>query len=66
MDIQSAIKRGIGQFNADQALAKTRGVEFNSKRIFGGKNNFIKVTAVTFDKPCPLGHGSSHRKDILK
>lgn len=40
--IQSAIRKGIGQFKADWELAKKRGKEFDGKRIFGGKKNFIR------------------------
>ena len=42
--IQSAIKRGIGQFKADWELAKSRGEDFDGSRIFGGKKNlFMRV-----------------------
>lgn len=40
--VQSAIRKGIGQFKADWELAKKRGQEFDGKRIFGGKRNFIR------------------------
>ena len=40
--IQSAIRKGIGQYKADVELAKKQGKEFNSNRIFGGKLNFIR------------------------
>ena len=40
--IQSAIKKGIGQFKADWELAKSKGVEFIGNRIFGGKKNFFR------------------------
>lgn len=39
---QSAIKKGIGQFKADWEIAKSKDVEFNGKRIFGGKRNFFR------------------------
>lgn len=40
--VQSAIKKGIGQFKADWELAKKQHREFSGKRIFGGKKNFLK------------------------
>jgi hypothetical protein len=40
--IQSAIKKGIGQFKADWELAKSQNREFTDNRIFGGKKNFFK------------------------
>lgn len=40
--VQSAVKKGIGQFKADWALAKSQDREFDGKRIFGGKKNFHK------------------------
>ena len=40
--IQSAIKRGIGQFKADWELAKNKGEDFDGSRIFGGKKNFFR------------------------
>jgi hypothetical protein len=40
--IQSAVKKGIGQFKADWELAKSKGEEFTGKRIFGGKKNFFR------------------------
>ena len=40
--VQSAIKKGIGQFKADWELAKFNKTEFNGTRIFGGKRNFFK------------------------
>lgn len=40
--IQSAVKKGIGQFKADWELAKSKCEEFTGKRIFGGKKNFFR------------------------
>lgn len=40
--IRSVVKRGVGQFKADWELAKLEGREFDGKRIFGGKKNFIR------------------------
>ncbi len=40
--IQSAIKKGIGQFKADWELAKFNKTEFTGNRIFGGKRNFFR------------------------
>ena len=40
--IQSAIKKGVGQFKADWELAKSKGIEFIGNRIFGGKKNFFR------------------------
>ena len=40
--VQSAIKKGIGQFKADWELAKSKGEDFDGSRIFGGKRNFFR------------------------
>ncbi len=40
--VQSAIKKGIGQFKVDWELAKFNKSEFTGKRIFGGKKNFLR------------------------
>lgn len=40
--LQSAVKKGIGQFKADFELAKLENREFTGNRIFGGKKNFIR------------------------
>ena len=40
--VQSAIKKGIGQFKADWELAKFNKIEFIGNRIFGGKRNFFR------------------------
>jgi len=40
--VQSAIKKGIGQFKADWELSKNQNREFDGKRIFGGRKNFIR------------------------
>ena len=40
--VQSAIKKGIGQFKADWELTESKGIEFDGSRIFGGKKNFFR------------------------
>jgi len=54
--VQSAIKKGIGQFKADWELARNKNREFSGKRIFGGKKSFSSTIGniLNSDFPDPI------------
>ena len=51
--VQSAIKKGMGQFKADWELARNKNREFSGKRIFGGKKSFSSTISNIVNESYP-------------